>query len=45
MELEGLGTLKDLEELYISHNGLKSLGDGLTHNVRAVETLIIAFER
>ena len=34
--LEGLATLTNLEEIYISHNGLLQLG-GLSHNVREVD--------
>lgn len=34
VKLEGLDKLTKLEELYISHNGVKELG-GLEHNVRA----------
>jgi Leucine-rich repeat (LRR) protein len=33
VKLEGLENLVKLEELYISHNGLTSIGEGLSANV------------
>ncbi|KAI9628855.1 hypothetical protein H4Q26_018399 [Puccinia striiformis f. sp. tritici PST-130] len=37
IKLEGLSNLVSLEELYISHNGLTSIGDGLSTNLRVLD--------
>jgi protein phosphatase 1 regulatory subunit 7 len=39
-KLEGLEGLTNLEEIYLSHNGLKKI-EGLEHNVRPFFTLCI----